>query len=412
MQIQRLPEALPTHLTLYAVIAVAFLTGACRQEPYTVRENVVTIRLSAPEEGGARMMRLTAITDKVIHVAATPDGKWHDKNSLITVAPDDNLSARWGGASQDGDTLVVSTPEVVARVSLKTGALRFTDTAGRHLLANTPEGAMQFLPVTAPDDGSQGYTTRLRFLSPDDEAFYGLGQHQADEWNWKGRNEELFQYNTKVSIPFVLSTCGYGLLLDSYSLCRWGNPEDYKQLGEVFRIGRRDSTQAGQSGLLGTYTAADGRVVTRGEDSISFENLRTIRNLPEDFPLNDAHVVYEGTITPAVSGLFRFIVYYAGYMRVLIDDQEVQSTVWRTAWNPNSRKFQAQLTAGRPHHLRIEWRPDGNESYCGLRVLPPYKDQQLHQWWSEMTPQMDYYFIWSSPVALQLHSSVILITVQ
>lgn len=378
----------PVQSTIF--ILITLVMTACHREPYSIKDNVVTIHPSDPEPSGTKMLRLTAVTDKVIHVSATPDSRWHDKASLITVEPNGNQESTWTTVTQDDDTLVVRTSEVVAHISLKTGSLRFTDKNARPLLTNTPTEAMTFQPITAPDDGSQGYTTRLRFLSPDDEAFYGLGQHQADEWNWKGRNEELFQYNTKVSIPFVLSTCGYGLLLDSYSLCRWGNPEDYKQLGEVFSL---HNTEGHEHTLTGTYTAADGRVLVRQEDSIYFENIKTIKNLPQDFPLDGTNVVYEGTITPAETGEFRFIVFYAGYMRVLIDNVEVQPTIWRTAWNPNSRKFQTQLTAGQAHRLRIEWQPDGNESYCGLRVLPPYEEQQLHQWWSEMTPQLDYYFI-------------------
>ena len=86
---------------------------------------------------------------------------------------------------------------------------------------------------------------RVYCNSPDDEAFYGLGQHQADEFNYKGKNEELFQYNTKVSVPFIVSNKNYGILWDSYSLCRFGDPRDYAQLSAVLqtlwmrRVGKR-----------------------------------------------------------------------------------------------------------------------------------------------------------------------------
>ena len=68
------------------------------------------------------------------------------------------------------------------------------------------------------------------------KAIYGLGQHQAEEYNMLGKNEELYQYNTKVSVPFVMSNLNFGLLWDSYSLCRWGNPNDYQQLNRVFKL--------------------------------------------------------------------------------------------------------------------------------------------------------------------------------
>lgn len=39
--------------------------------------------------------------------------------------------------------------------------------------------------------------------------------------------------------------------------------------------------------------------------------------------------------------------------------------------------------------------PDGAVSYSGLRVLSPVdpKEQGKQSWWSEMTKQLDYYFI-------------------
>ncbi|HEY1640256.1 MAG TPA: TIM-barrel domain-containing protein [Streptosporangiaceae bacterium] len=46
----------------------------------------------------------------------------------------------------------------------------------------------------------------------DGERFYGLGQHQHGRLNQKGAVVELVQRNTEVSIPFLVSSRGYGLL--------------------------------------------------------------------------------------------------------------------------------------------------------------------------------------------------------
>ena len=81
-----------------------------------------------------------------------------------------------------------------------------------------------------------GYSWQLTFDSPSNEAFYGLGQHQSGDMNYKGKNEDLFQYNTKVSTPFIVSNHGYGILWDSYSFCRFGKADEYRQLGQVFNI--------------------------------------------------------------------------------------------------------------------------------------------------------------------------------
>ena len=68
---------------------------------------------------------------------------------------------------------------------------------------------------------------------------------------------------------------------------------------------------------------------------------------------------------------------------------------WRPAWNPNSYKFTVHLEAGKPTPIRINWEPDGDVSYIGLRVAPletPEQESRL-TFWSEFEPQADYYFI-------------------
>ena len=267
------------------------------------------------------------------------------------------------------------------------------------------------------EEQKHGLTWQMKFDSPDDEAFYGLGQHQSEEFNMKGKNEDLFQYNTKVSIPFVLSNKNYGLLWDSYSYCRFGNPNDYLQLNRAFKLYDKDGN-AGH--LTGTYTDSNGRQIVRDEDSIYYEYgtpakseiaNRTekggLKNLPKGFNLQGATVVFEGFIEPIDNGQltmdnsqlsilnYQFILYYAGYIKVYIDGQEVVPERWRTAWNPNAYKFATRLTAGRKVQLRIEWQPDGGESYCGLRVAEPRTDKERGQLtiWCEMAKDMDYYFI-------------------
>jgi alpha-D-xyloside xylohydrolase len=54
------------------------------------------------------------------------------------------------------------------------------------------------------------------FEAYDDEKIYGLGQHQHGRLNQKGCVIELIQRNTEVTIPFLVSSQGYGFL--------WNNP--------------------------------------------------------------------------------------------------------------------------------------------------------------------------------------------
>ena len=376
---------------------------------YTVSGQYVTIPVKEAKEGGAQVVRLQVVNDNIIRVQATPENKLPEKQSLIIVkqtqAPKFTVT--------DGDEVCVKAARVEARVDKNTGGVTFYDGNGKLLLKEAKNGKT-FKPFRVPDREigvdmakvpeaqRNGLSWRLLFDSKK-EAIYGLGQHQSEELNMKGLNEDLFQYNTKVSVPFILSSKNYGLLWDSYSYCRWGNPEEYVQLGKAFKI----YDKRGREGhLTGTYTDKNGKQIVRDEDSIYYEfdcpatsqlanqtEHGGIKNLPKDIKLNGAKVLYEGFIEAPQDMKYHFILYYAGYIKVYIGGKEVVAERWRTAWNPNTYKFRKVLEKGKRYQLRIEWRPDGDVSYCGLRVAKPNKQQNKISIWSEMAKDMDYYFI-------------------
>ena len=345
--------------------------------------------------GNGDYVRLEAVNENIIRVSSTPDGKFPESGSLSVISQPDFTDFT---VSENETTASLSTGRVVATVSKKTGAVRFTDSEGNELVE---EDRREFAPIDV--EGTSGWTVRQVFNSDEDEGFYGLGQHQADEWNYKGKNEELYQYNTKISIPFIVSTKRYGILWDSYSLCRWGDIRPYAQLGEVFKLYDKDGAEGA---LTGTYVPSEmmkswkgTETLVRRETAINQEFLRVpqcdvVMNAP-DFPYIGANVTFEGDIEPQESGKFNFLLYYAGYMKVYFDGEEVVPEIWRTAWNPNSHKFSADMEAGKKVHIRIDWKPDGGQSYCALKVLSPVdpEEQAKMSWWGEMQKQIDYYFI-------------------
>ena len=237
--------------------------------------NTVTIR---PAEGQARVVRLQVVGDKIIRVRATSEAELPVKKPSLMITAPTEKGVPFTVSEQDG-VVSVKAKGVEARVDKQSGRVTFYDADGQQLLQEAQEGKT-FKKFRVPDreigvdinkvpeSQRNGLTWRMLFDSPDNEAFYGLGQHQSEELNMKGLNEDLFQYNTKVSVPFVLSSRNYGLLWDSYSYCRWGNPDEYMQLGTAFKI----YDKKGREGhLTGTYTDRTGKRLVRDEDSIYFE---------------------------------------------------------------------------------------------------------------------------------------------
>jgi len=372
---------------LYAIFVMGAVAAACAGAPYEVLPDGVCV-----DTPNAKV-RLQVVGDKIIRVTATPEERFADEQSLVVLPREGAVPAFAVERAEGRVTLRTSALEAVVNES--DGAVTFYDPDGREILRENA-GGRSFEPITV--EGTRGYTVSQTFSSlNDEEGFYGLGQHQADEFNYKGRNEELFQYNTKVSVPFVVSSDNYGILWDSYSFCRWGNPSPYSPLDEIFTL----CDKSGKRGCLtGTYTAADGTQLVREEPQICFEylirgDLNHVAGLPRDFRFDGSHVTYEGWIEPSEEGVFDFILYYSGYQTVWIDSKKVVDTRWRTAWNPNSYKFSVALRKGRRVPVKVEWEPDGGVAYCGLRACAPKPDSVRRQmrWWGEMQSQIDYYFI-------------------
>ena len=64
--------------------------------------------------------------------------------------------------------------------------------------------------------GGSDYSLKLKFESNDGEKIFGMGQYQQSCMDLKGCVLELAQRNSQISVPFAVSSLGYGFL--------WNNP--------------------------------------------------------------------------------------------------------------------------------------------------------------------------------------------
>ncbi len=325
-------------------------------------------------------VRVEVFSPTIARVTASCDNRFSERGSLA-VLPQPSFSD-FRVETSDAGQVRLTTDAMQLTIDRQTGRVACYDVEGRLVLS---EECREFSPIEV--DGDAGYTVRQLFLSPDEEAFYGLGQHQSDEFNYKGKNETLYQYNTKVSVPFIVSNRGYGLLWDNYALTRWGDPRDYMQLDELFE----------SEGLKATYKSRKGLIVERTEERLDYADLEKVKHFPAEFlpHFYGSEIVWEGDLTAKEAGIHRFILYYAGYTKLFVDGEEVVSEHWRTAWNPNSVKFELAFEEGETKHIRVEWKPDGGVSYLSLKGLSPVPDeeQQKMSWWSEMADEIDYYVV-------------------
>lgn len=376
------------HLLLFP--AAIILLTMCSQTTWQKNENGVTIKLKPAGISVPHQMKLEVINDNIIHVIASPVSGFSDEKSLCVI--DQALPAPGFDVRQSVDSVVLSTATIKAKVSLSTGQVVFTDKDNKVILREPAGGGKSFKPLTV--EGTPGYSLGQVFESPADEAFYGLGQHQSDEFNYKGLNESLYQYNTKVSVPFVVSNRNYGILWDNYSLTKFGDPRDYSQM-DLFTLYDRHGEKGGLTATYCINSDTNRIFAERKESTIDYENLTTVRNFPDKFPFYNSTITWKGSIEPSETGVYYFKLYYAGYTKVYFDNELVVPERWRTAWNPNTYKFRRSLEKGKKYDIKLEWKPDGGISYIGLKALsprPPEVQGNLALL-SEMGNQIDYYFI-------------------
>lgn len=130
---------------------------------------------------------------------------------------------------REGTDTVIENGKLRCEIT-RTGKLRFLNQSGKLLLEEyerirgmQEEGrkefnsALELVPRTfEPHACMDNYRLTVRFEPVDGEKIYGMGQYQQPYLDLKGCTLELAQRNSQASVPFALSSNGYGFL--------WNNP--------------------------------------------------------------------------------------------------------------------------------------------------------------------------------------------
>lgn len=186
----------------------------------------------------------------------------------------------------------------------------------------------------------QGEPTRMARLeinSPEDEFLYGLGQFQDGYLNVRGLTRRLTQVNTQISVPFILSSKGYGILWNNYGLTDF-NPADHKV--------KMDRAEA------------------KGEE-ITLDVTSTEGNRRETRRTND----FKATIDIAEDGQYAILLDVGQKMArrhdLSIDGKNVINLI--NAWLPPTTSIIVDLKAGK-HEFTAELERGDNPTICYRKV--------------------------------------------
>ncbi len=306
------------------------------------------------------------------------------------IAGDKQQPVQWTVEEKAG-SVMLHTQSLTASVLLATGEVSFTDKNGHPLLQEPSGGGKSFTTVNV--DGAETFALRQAFQTVDDEAFYGLGQHQNGIMNYKNTQVSLLNYNTDVAIPFLVSNKNYGILWDNYSITNVVDSRDFEPLSTM----KLFSVSGDQGWLIATYFSKANPskiLLTRPESNIDYSFIPDLVKFPAEIKLEDVTVKWEGAISTDFTGEHSFNMRSSGYTKIWIDGK-LMADKWRQGWNPGTVLFKLNMEKGKKYSFKIEWNPDGGQSYIDCNWLKPLQGNEKTEYAfsSEAGEQIDYYFI-------------------
>lgn len=371
------------------MMIIASVLVSCKQAPVKQISDGIIVHVNPPESKIDYSIRLQVVTDQIIHVTAIPGKDFIDDSSLMVIY---NPSAAVNFTlDENNDSVFLKTNSLTALVIKSTGEVKFSDSHGNTILAEKQGGGKTFEPVTI--DGKDFFTIRQQFESQTDEALYGLGANQTGYLNMKGKDADLFQYNTQAVVPFIVSTGNYGILWDNYSRTKFGDDREQDYLSSL-KLYNKDGEEGGFTAIYFDKRDPKKIFTTRVEKEINYQFIPDLKKFPEGFNLGEGAVTWEGTMESSVPGTHKFMFTSAGYAKLFVDGKLLFDR-WRQCWNTSSNRFDFQMEAGKKYSVRIEWIPDGGESFIAFQHLNPLPEEEQNRisFYSEVAQQINYYFI-------------------
>ena len=314
-----------------AVAALVVALGRSRSPAGSPARIAETTLGPPPFSIGDGRLEIEICAEDIVRVAYARDVAFFSRPTLMT-APKRCAATPWKLTKGKGEA-TIATAKLAVRVDLATGAVTFRDAAGRPILAERP-GGRTLDPATVM--GEATFHVRQQWEPNAGESLYGLGQHQQDLLDIKDHDLELRQTNTEISVPFLVSSRGYGILWDNTSFSRFGDLAPAVPL----------------PGATGLYPAAPGAQ-------------------PGDLAMSPRGTAdWSGTVTAPVTGDYDFRTYSSGDIKLRVDGRLVIDHLRQGGWRVEDLG-QVHLMAGRPVPVRLEWKADIGVKIARLLWKPP-----------------------------------------
>ena len=353
----------------------------------------VVIELTRPFPTGPRAIRLEVLSERIVHVQASPSTTFPTRPSLIVVRKD-WPAVKWS-RRDIGDTVVISTARLTVRVNRRDGQVGFYDASGRPLLRDFGRAAKRLPAVTVM--GEATHRASQWFDAAPDEQFYGLGEHQDGFMGLRGHTIDLWQWNSTAPVPFLVSSRDYGILWDNASHTTFGPRYDQAAFpselvdhdGAVLAAPGRAGALTGEYFADRTFTR---RLAVQRDTAIAHHYTDVPSPYPAAFDPNNGSIRWTGELVAARDGQYSLRLWSSEYVKLWVQGKLVLDS-WRQNWHPLTDDVDIPVRAGERVPIRLEWVPNGG--YLGVRMrtpIPPGGEIPVLLE-SDVADAIDYYFV-------------------
>ena len=370
------------------ILSILLLSGNMfLSNAYEKESDGVLFKINKQKETDPQLVKIQICTEDIIRVIASPVDSFSKRASLM-VSKTGWDPVSWSINDKD-NPVKISTSKVIVSVDTVTGKIAFYD-SNNQLLLNEINGGKIITPAFVM--GEKTYHIRQLFESPEDEAFYGLGQHQNGIMNYKGHDVDLWQHNIVAVVPFLVSSKNYGILWDNTSRTKFGDVRDYQPLSSLIQYNNK-----GEEGGLTVEYFKDQKfkslLTSQTEAKIEHDFVDEPGIYPEGFDPNSGSIRWSGEFKADQTGTYKFRLYSSGYTKMWLNDELVVDS-WRQNWLPWTHLLNLPMEAGKRYLVKIEWIPAGGN--IGLKFLTPESKENKNtlSLYSNVADQIDYYFVY------------------
>ena len=286
-------------------------------------------------------LKVEVFADNVVRVASARDRAFFARSTPVTEVRRKEKT-RWKLDTRDG-VATLSTAKLQVRVNLATGAVAFIDAGGKPILAEKTGGRTL---TPAGVQGEQTFHVRQQWEPNAGESLYGLGQRQIGVLDIKGYDLDLWQHNTHVVVPFLVSSRGYGVLWDNLSFTRFGDLREFIPIPADCLV---DVSNQHGGLTAGTFSAAQPDRLNDAHATNEISFISTNRT--------SVWHRWEGGIVAPATGDYQFKAYSNGRIKMWLDGKVVIDH-WRQGWLTDNDQIKVRLEAGQHYALKLEYGGD------------------------------------------------------